>query len=126
MNHLRGYLDFAERGVQALTPITLGEGEPESPFEQSVIDVVRSWGYRVEPQVGHAGYRIDMAIRHPETRDGGCWESNVMEGRTTRAISPETGIDSVKKCLKASAGPFIGFGDQVGTTIVMVRSNVYA
>jgi very-short-patch-repair endonuclease len=71
INHLRGYLDFAERGMAALTPITAGEGEPESPFEVAVLDVVRGWGYQVEPQVGHAGYRIDMAIRHPEKQ--GSW-----------------------------------------------------
>ena len=71
INHLRGYLDFAERGMAALTPITAGEGEPESPFEQAVLDLVRGWGYQVEPQVGHAGYRIDMAIRHPEKQ--GSW-----------------------------------------------------
>jgi REase_MTES_1575/Protein of unknown function (DUF4011)/AAA domain len=71
INHLRRYLDFAERGVVALTPITIGEGQPESPFESAVLDVVRGWGYLVEPQVGHAGYRIDMAIRHPEKR--GTW-----------------------------------------------------
>jgi len=71
INHLRGYLDFAERGVVALTPIAVGVGEPESPFELAVLDVVRGWGYQVEPQVGHAGYRIDMAIRHPEKH--GTW-----------------------------------------------------
>ncbi|MBM4591247.1 hypothetical protein GS507_24385, partial [Rhodococcus hoagii] len=26
----------------------------------------RSWGYEVVPQVGVAGYRIDMAVRHPD------------------------------------------------------------
>ena len=39
---------------------------PESPFEESVLQTVRSWGYVAEPQVGAAGFRIDMAIRHPE------------------------------------------------------------
>lgn len=40
-------------------------GDAESPFEESVIKVVRSWGYDVTPQVGTAGYRIDMGVRHP-------------------------------------------------------------
>lgn len=57
--------------MAALTPITAGEIEPESPFEATVLDLVRGWGYQVEPQVGHAGYRIDMAIRHPEKQ--GSW-----------------------------------------------------
>jgi hypothetical protein len=37
----------------------------DSPFEDSVIDAIRSWGYLVEPQVGAAGYRIDIGVRHP-------------------------------------------------------------
>jgi len=66
VHHLRGYLDYAERGAPALTAITAGEGEPESPFEVEVLATLRRWGYEVEPQVGQAGYRIDMGIRHPE------------------------------------------------------------
>ena len=66
VKHLRGYLDFAEHGTGALTPITSGDGEPESPFEEQVLATLREWGYEVEAQVGQAGYRIDMAIRHPE------------------------------------------------------------
>jgi hypothetical protein len=33
VKHLRGYLDFAERGMPALVEITDADGEPESPFE---------------------------------------------------------------------------------------------
>ena len=65
--HLRRYLDFAERGPAALQ-LDLGEEglEPESPFEESVIAAVRSWGYDVQPQVGVAGYRIDFGVIHPQ------------------------------------------------------------
>lgn len=65
--HLRRYLDFAERGPVALQ-LDLGEEglEPESPFEESVIAAVRSWGYDVQPQVGVAGYRIDFGVIHPQ------------------------------------------------------------
>lgn len=65
--HLRRYLDFAERGIDALT-IEVAElgGDTESPFEEEVLRVVRSWGYDVVPQLGSAGYRIDLAVRHPE------------------------------------------------------------
>jgi hypothetical protein len=66
VRHLAGYLDFAERGPAALA-LDLGPSGrgTDSPFEDSVIDVIRSWGYRVEPQVGAAGYRIDIGVRHP-------------------------------------------------------------
>ena len=66
VRHLKQYLDFAERGVPALA-LDLDEsaGDAESPFEEEVLSTVRRWGYDVVPQVGVAGYRIDMAVRHP-------------------------------------------------------------
>ena len=62
---LRRYLDYAERGHAALALDVSGGGNAESPFEESVISVIRSWGYKVIPQVGTAGYRIDIGLRHP-------------------------------------------------------------
>ncbi|MFC7247604.1 DUF3320 domain-containing protein [Catellatospora aurea] len=66
LRHLRRYLDYAERGFAALALETSTGGDAESPFEESVISVIRSWGYEVTPQVGAAGYRIDMGVRHPD------------------------------------------------------------
>jgi energy-coupling factor transporter ATP-binding protein EcfA2/very-short-patch-repair endonuclease len=64
--HLRRYLDYAERGPAALYLELGDEGlEPESPFEDSVIAQIRGWGYNVQPQVGVAGYRIDIGVLHP-------------------------------------------------------------
>ena len=66
VEYLRAYLDYAEHGQVALA-VDLGSSGlgPESPFEESVIKTIRAWGYTVEPQVGAAGFRIDMGIRHP-------------------------------------------------------------
>jgi very-short-patch-repair endonuclease len=66
VRHLRGYLGFAARGMPALA----GEPSPtgldaESPFEEDALAVIRGWGYQAETQVGSAGYRIDIAVRHP-------------------------------------------------------------
>ncbi|WP_157731637.1 AAA domain-containing protein [Arthrobacter sp. YN] len=64
--HLKNYLDFAERGRAALSSDMSGSvGEAESPFEEEVLKVVRSWGFDAVPQVGAAGYRIDIGVRHP-------------------------------------------------------------
>jgi very-short-patch-repair endonuclease len=66
VNHLKRYLDFAERGIAALAvDLTSVEGAPESPFEEEVLKTIASWGFDVSPQVGQAGYRIDMAVRDP-------------------------------------------------------------
>ncbi|MEU8797757.1 DUF3320 domain-containing protein [Spirillospora sp. NPDC048819] len=64
--HFKKYLDYAERGPAVLEQGPLAEdAAPESPFEESVLDVLTDWGYEVQPQVGVGGYRIDMAVRHP-------------------------------------------------------------
>ena len=67
IKHLQRYLDFANRGHAALA-LDLSEslGDVESVFEEQVIAKVRSWGYDVVPQVGVAGYRIDLGVRHPQ------------------------------------------------------------
>ncbi len=58
---------YAQRGIAALAlDLTDSEGDAESPFEEAVLRVVRDWGYDVVPQVGTAGFRIDMAVRHPD------------------------------------------------------------
>jgi len=67
VGHFKRYLDYAERGAEALVAIDGDQtGEPESPFEVSVRDAIAGWGHEVVSQVGHAGYRIDLGIRHPE------------------------------------------------------------
>ncbi|MGB3602671.1 DUF4011 domain-containing protein [Gordonia sp. (in: high G+C Gram-positive bacteria)] len=66
VEYLRAYLDYAERGQKILAvPYSSTGLDAESPFEESVIAAIRGWGYVVEPQVGAAGYRIDIGVRHP-------------------------------------------------------------
>ncbi|MCX4667968.1 DUF3320 domain-containing protein [Streptomyces sp. NBC_01381] len=66
VQHLKRYLQYAQHGPQILqTEAADFDAEPESPFEEEVLAVLRDWGYSVQPQVGVAGFRIDMAVRHP-------------------------------------------------------------
>ncbi len=66
VQHLKRYLEYAENGPAVLArDVTQADAEPDSPFEESVLQVLRDWGYRVQPQVGVAGYRIDIGVRHP-------------------------------------------------------------
>ena len=61
---LRRFLEFAKSGKLDDTVIT---GEPaDTPFEEDVADVIRSFGFLADPQVGSAGFRIDMGVRHPD------------------------------------------------------------
>ena len=64
---LRLYIEFAQQGIIALEkePREDSESQCESPFEEAVYDFLLSKGYKVKPQVGCSGFRIDMAVRHP-------------------------------------------------------------
>ena len=63
---LKAYLDFALHGARVLTEQAIPSGrEPDSPFEYQVIDALRNRGWRVVPQVGVSGYRIDLAVVNP-------------------------------------------------------------
>ena len=58
---LKDYLDFAKRGTLASAA---GQGrEPESDFEIVVGNMLRSKGFEVVPQLGVAGFFIDLAVR---------------------------------------------------------------
>lgn len=61
---LRGYLEFARDGWSTAA-VPTGRA-PESPFEAAVGAVLAEAGFVAVPQVGVAGYRIDLAVRHPE------------------------------------------------------------
>jgi superfamily I DNA and/or RNA helicase/very-short-patch-repair endonuclease/Fe-S cluster biosynthesis and repair protein YggX len=62
---LRQFLAYAETGnfPSSVTP----NGDFESPFEEAVNNFLVNKGYSVVPQVGCAGFRIDLAIVHPES-----------------------------------------------------------
>lgn len=61
---LKHYLEFASGA--ALSGVGSVSGTAESPFEEDVASVIRSLGYMADPQVGTAGFRIDLGIRHPD------------------------------------------------------------
>jgi transcription elongation GreA/GreB family factor len=61
---LRNYLEFARTG--SLPNIEETNREPDSDFEISVMDALKSRGFEVTPQLGVAGYRIDIAVKHPD------------------------------------------------------------
>lgn len=60
---LRDFLQFAESGHMPRARET-GKA-PDSDFEVAVIDALERHGYQCEPQVGVAGFFIDLAVRDP-------------------------------------------------------------
>jgi very-short-patch-repair endonuclease len=61
---LKRFLAYAETGV--LDQATPTGRDHDSPFEADVAGVIAGLGYEVDPQVGSAGFRIDLAVRDPE------------------------------------------------------------
>jgi very-short-patch-repair endonuclease len=59
----RNFLHYAQQG-ELLSNNETGK-EPDSPFEEEVIKVIKDLGYDVEPQVGCSGYYLDLAVRDP-------------------------------------------------------------
>jgi very-short-patch-repair endonuclease len=62
---LQGFLRFAET-KQLSSGSRLTGKPPGSPFEEAVARELDHAGYQVEPQLGVAGYYIDIAVRNPE------------------------------------------------------------
>jgi superfamily I DNA and/or RNA helicase/very-short-patch-repair endonuclease/ABC-type iron transport system FetAB ATPase subunit len=64
---LKYYLDFAINGIGSLQRV-ITESDTvwnDSPFEEAVYNFLDRKGYRITTQVGCSGYRIDMAVKHP-------------------------------------------------------------
>lgn len=61
---LRDYLKYAETGVLPDYGYPDVRG-PDSDFECAVAQVVRNLGYDVVPQVGVAGYFVDIGVQNP-------------------------------------------------------------
>ena len=61
---LKRFLEFARSGQLAQPEAT---GAPaDSPFEEDVACMIRNMGYPCDHQVGAAGFKIDLGVRHPD------------------------------------------------------------
>lgn len=69
VEHLKNYLEFAERGPIALAEFSsaaYGIDQFDSDFEQAVAMSLREKGWKVQTQVGVAKFRVDLGIVHPD------------------------------------------------------------
>lgn len=67
VRHFKTFLDYAQRGPQAIaeaTTLNTAHGF-DSDFEKAVYNALTQRGWQLDIQVGCAGYRIDIAVRHP-------------------------------------------------------------
>jgi very-short-patch-repair endonuclease len=64
--HLKDFLRFAQQSDVGVRDDGEPDGDFDSDFERNVYDALRASGHRVRTQVGCGGYRIDLAVVHPE------------------------------------------------------------
>jgi transcription elongation GreA/GreB family factor len=98
---LRNYLEYARTGS-----LTVAEDtglEPDSDFEISVMDMLKQRGYEVTPQLGVAGYRIDIAVKHPKFP--GCYLAAIeCDGATYHSALSVRDRDRIRQEILESLG----------------------
>jgi very-short-patch-repair endonuclease len=61
------FLEYAIRGAPALAEASAPTGrDTDSPFEDAVLSALQEKGWRLHPQVGVSGFRIDLGVVHPD------------------------------------------------------------
>lgn len=97
VNHLKAFLDYAERGAIALPAEDHGSvGGFDSPFEEAVASQLKQRGWMVVPQVGVSGFRIDLGVRHPDL--AGAYLAGVeCDGATYHASATARDRDKVRE-----------------------------
>ena len=69
VEHLKNYLEFAERGPIALAEYSTanyGVDQFDSDFEKAVAMTLREKGWKVQTQVGVSKFRVDLGVIHPD------------------------------------------------------------
>ncbi|MEM3880418.1 MAG: DUF3320 domain-containing protein [Candidatus Bathyarchaeia archaeon] len=64
---LQKYLEYAEKGPDALNLPKQKAGEFESSIEEDVVKVIQSLGYKVVPKVGYSSCPIDIGVIDPDS-----------------------------------------------------------
>lgn len=72
VEHLKNYLDFAEKGPSVLaaqSTADYGVDQFDSDFEEAVALALRGQGWKIQTQIGVSNYRIDLGVIHPNYPD---------------------------------------------------------
>jgi superfamily I DNA and/or RNA helicase len=93
---LRNYLEYAEKGPEALNLVHRKSGELESPLEEDVAMAIQRMGYSVVPKVGWSGCPIDIGVADPHSP--GCYLLGVeFDGLTYRSINSARDRDRLRE-----------------------------
>ena len=101
---LKAYLEYAEKGVDSLAAAREEfAGEAESPFEEEVASALQRHGLEPVPQVGCGGFRIDLALKHPE-RPGEFCLGIECDGATYHSSQTARDRDRIRQSILESLG----------------------
>ncbi|WP_341212454.1 DUF4011 domain-containing protein [uncultured Limimaricola sp.] len=101
---LKAFLDYADRGAVALPARDGGSlGPAENPFEEAVARALEAKGWEVRCQIGVSGYRIDLAVVHPDR--GGAYLAGVeCDGATYHSAATARDRDRVRQAVLEGLG----------------------
>lgn len=98
---LKDYLDYVKRGILVSTDVT--GREADSDFEVSVGEMLKNCGYDVVPQLGVAGFFIDLAVRNPD-RPGEFLAAIECDGATYHSSNSARDRDRIRQAILESLG----------------------
>ena len=100
---MRDYLEYAKTGILFSGRTSTSGRDADSDFEVSVTDALRAAGYEAEPQVGVAGYFIDVGVRHPD-RNGEFLAGIECDGATYHSSLSARDRDRIRQEVLESLG----------------------
>ncbi len=101
---LKTFLDYAERGAIALPARDEGSlGPAENPFEEAIAAAFRAKGWEVRTQIGVSGFRIDLAVVHPD-RAGAYLAGIECDGATYHSSATARDRDKVRQAVLENLG----------------------
>ena len=104
VRHLKYFLDYAERGSDALRSRDEGSlGPAESPFEAAVADALRAKGWEVRTQIGVSGFRVDLGVVHPTMPAATSRASNAT-ARSTHSSATARNRDKARQAVLEGLG----------------------
>ncbi|MDR2719766.1 MAG: DUF3320 domain-containing protein [Nitrososphaerota archaeon] len=93
---LRNYLEYAEKGPDILDTPHQRTGTYESSLDEDIASEIQKLGYKVTPQVGCSGYKIDMGVIDPV--NNGCYLLGVeCDGTTYRSSNSARDRDRLRE-----------------------------
>jgi len=99
---LKNYIEYAQKGILH-SNASVSDREPDSDFEIAVGEMLQSKGYEVVPQLGVAGFFIDLAVRNPD-RPGEFLAAVECDGASYHSSNSARDRDRIRQAILETLG----------------------